>query len=721
MSGFDRIEQSLPFSRSLLAGTALTVVMASTVAPALAQTAPAPAATQMPAVTTEAERPYQEYKTDRLQSNKYTEPLLDTPQSFVVIPRVLLDEQNVTTVDQALRNVPGITIGGGEGGGAQGSQYRIRGSAGANDTYVDGIRDTFTRFGTDAFNLEGIEVGKGGSGTYNGRGTTGGFINQVSKQARLENFYAGGVSLGTDWTRRATADVNHELGFWNGAVRLNAVVHDQDVAERDDVDANRWGIAPTVAFGIGTADRLNISLFHLQENKIYDYGQPTISGRRAPVDRSNSYMFKDLNTDETDSTALTAKYEHDFDDMATLRSVGRYSYNTRYAIVTPPRNGNIPANTVTHNPTGRDIEATLLINQTDIVTRFKSEGGQVGLTLNGGLEVSRESYDTQSLSFAPTAPVDRLFNPNTGLAYFPAVNLGNLTETLAHGTAGFGFGTLSFGEYLDFIGGARIDRYNTHTSVFAAGTQQTSTAKRTDVEPSWRLGVVGKPVDYGSIYFTYSTSFNPSAEEVAITTGTDTTPPETNSTYEFGTKWEVLDRKLALTGAVFWIDKNNARSGTDPITGDTANLGKTRTKGAELGATGYLMENWQVFANYSYLNAKILESATAAERGKNVNNVPRHAFSIWSTYDTPFYGIQVGAGVQFVGHRHLTNANTGLEDGAYAIFDAMVSYPVTDNIKVQLNGYNLGNTDYIASAHAGGAHYIPGAGRSAILSTSFKF
>ena len=133
------------------------------------------------------------------------------------------------------------------------------------------------------------------------------------------------------------------------------------------------------------------------------------------------------------------------------------------------------------------------------------------------------------------------------------------------------------------------------------------------------------------------------------------------------------------------------------------------------------MQNWRIFANYAYLDARILESATAAEVGKTVNNVPRHAFSIWSTYDTPYYGIQVGAGVQFVGHRHLTNSNTGLEDGAYVLFDAMVAYPVTDNIKVQLNGYNLGNTDYIATAHAGGAHYTPGPGRSAILSTAFKF
>src|SRR5262249_40383065 len=158
----DAVGSALP--RRLLATTALGVVLSSAGAGAvLAQTQPAPAATQMPGVTTEAERPYQQYKTERLQSNKYTEPPLATPQSFTIIPRVLMDEQATTTVDQALRNVPGITIGAGEAGGAQGSQYRIRGIAGANDTYVDGVRDTFTRFSTDSFNLEGIEVGKGGS------------------------------------------------------------------------------------------------------------------------------------------------------------------------------------------------------------------------------------------------------------------------------------------------------------------------------------------------------------------------------------------------------------------------------------------------------------------------------------------------------------------------------------------------------------------------------
>lgn len=704
------------FAGALLAGTALGALLAA--APAGAQTTAEP--TQMPAVTSEAEKPYQQYKTERLQSNKFTEPLLDTPQSFTVIPRVLMDEQNTTTVREALRNVPGITIGAGEGGGAQGDQFRIRGLAGANDTYVDGIRDTFTRFSTDSFAIEGIEVGKGGSGAYNGRGTTGGYINQVSKAPRLENTYAGTLSLGTDMTRRATADVNHELGAWNGAVRLNAVVHENETAERDVIDTNRWGISPSLAFGIGTENRLNVNLFHLSENKISDYGLPTVNGRRAPVDRSNWYGFRNLDTDETDSTALTAKYEHDFDDMATVRSVGRYSYNTRYAIVTPPRNPNVAANTVTHNPTGRDVESTLLVNQTDVVSRFKSEGGGVQLTLNAGMEVSRESYDTQLLSFSPTAPTDALFNPNPDLPYRPAVNLGNLTETLAHGQAGFGFGTLSFADVIDFTAGLRYDRYSTHSSVYAQGTAPTSSQKRVDTEPSYKIGVVGKPLPYGSVYFTYSTSFNPSAEEVAITATTDSTPPETNSTYEFGTKWDVLDRKLSLTSAAFWIEKNNARSGTDPITGDTANVGKARVRGFEMGATGYLMKDWQIFTGYTYLDSKILNSATAAEVGKRLYNVPTHSLSLWSTYETP-WNVQVGFGAQFVGHRHLTNANTGLEAEAYVLFDAMVAYHVTENIDVRLNGYNLGNEDYIASAHAGGAHYIPGAGRSAILSTSLKF
>ncbi len=720
-TSMNQLAARAPLSRALLAGTALGLVMAATAAPARAQSAgSAGQPTQMPAVTTEADKPYQEYKTERLQSNKFTEPLLDTPQSFTVVPRVLMDQQQTTTVDQALRNVPGITIGAGEGGAPQGSQYRLRGFAGANDTYVDGIRDTFTRFSTDSFALDAVEVGKGGSGTYNGRGTTGGFINQVTKAPRLENFYSGTLGIGTDMTKRATADVNHQTGFWNGAVRLNAVVHENETAGRDVVDTNRWGIAPSVAFGIGTEDRLNISLFHLSENKISDYGHPTLNGRRAPVDRENWYGFRNLNTDEVDSTALTVKYEHDFDDMATVRSVGRYSYNTRYAIVTPPRNPNATANTVQHNPTGRDIESTLLINQTDVVTRFKSDGGGVQLTLNAGVEVSRESYDTQLLTFTPTPALDRLFNPDPDARYFPAVNLGNLTETLAHGQAGYGFGTLSFGDLIDFTAGMRYDRYAAHSSVFALGSQPVSSAKRVDKEPSYKVAVLGKPVPYGSVYFSYSTSFNPSAEEVAITTTTDSTPPERNRTYEFGTKWEVFDRKLALNAAAFWIDKTNARSGTDPITGDTANVGAARVRGMEVGAAGYVMDRWQVFAGYTYLDSEIRKSATAAEIGKRLNNVPTHSFSLWSTYDTP-WDVQLGFGLQYVGHRHFTNANTGLEDPGYVLVDAMVAYHVTENIDLRLNGYNLGNADYIYSAHAGGAHYIPGPGRSALLSTSFKF
>ena len=151
-----------------------------------------------------------------------------------------------------------------------------------------------------------------------------------------------------------------------------------------------------------------------------------------------------------------------------------------------------------------------------------------------------------------------------------------------------------------------------------------------------------------------------------------------------------------------------------------ASLGSQRVRGMEIGATGYLMENWQIFTGYTYLDNRTTASANANEVGKRIFNVPTHSFSLWSTYETP-WNVQVGFGAQYVGHRQLTAANTGLEADASLLIDAMVAYHVTENVDLRLNGYNLTNEFYIANAHAGGAHYVPGPGRSALLTASFKF
>jgi catecholate siderophore receptor len=200
------------------------------------------------------------------QSNRYTAPLADTPHSIMVIPPQVLDQTGVVTFQEALRTIPGITMGSGEGGASAGDRPFIRGIDSTNDIFVDGVRDSGSTT-REVFNTEQIEVSRGPGGAFTGRGSTGGNINIVSKSPRPENFANAGVTLGADNTQRVTGDVNYYFG--NGAaLRINGMHHDAGVAGRDDVELHRWGIAPSLAFGLGSDTRTTLYYYHLTTDDV---------------------------------------------------------------------------------------------------------------------------------------------------------------------------------------------------------------------------------------------------------------------------------------------------------------------------------------------------------------------------------------------------------------------------------------------------------------------
>ena len=196
--------------------------------------------------------------------------------------------------------------------------------------------------------------------------------------------------------------------------------------------------------------------------------------------------------------------------------------------------------------------------------------------------------------------------------------------------------------------------------------------------------------------------------------------PEKNVTYEIGTKWDVFGERLSLSGALFRIEKLNARTEDPANAGDVvATEGKQRIDGVELGFAGSITPQWKVIGGYTFMQSEVLKSANPLEVGNDIGNTPDHTFSLWTTYVTP-WKIEVGYGVQFVSDRKISNTNVQ-ENPGYWLHDAMISYPLTENVDIQLNVLNIFNKEYFDRLHAGGAHGIPGAGRTALLSTNFKF
>lgn len=685
------------------------------------------------------------YKPERLQSPKVTQPLRDVAKTITVIPAEVMKDQNATNLRDVLRNVPGISMQAGEGGGGPaGDNLSIRGFSARSDIFVDGMRDTAGGgYSRDPFNFEQVEVTKGPSSTTTGRGSTGGSINIVTKNPNLDNAYNLMLGGGTDEYFRGTFDVNQQIPNLNGvAVRLNGLYHTQLIPGRDYVENERWGIAPSVAFGLGTDTRFTLNYMHLDQDNVPDYGIPWVARTstnpqlppgRPPVGYDSYYGNLNRDYEETVTDIITGTFEHDFNENLKLRSTLRYGRNDRDSITTAPRFVNVNTSPILNQQfQSRDQVDDAIYSQTDL--RWDFNTGSVEHQLVGGLEFGRE----ESINYG-RSPI----NPFTGLPaavpqtnlWFPnpfgmpsvAVRNGSFTETTSDTAALYLFDTVTFNKHWEFSGGLRWDSYDTdYTSRTTAGV--VTPLQRDDSMLSYQAALTYKPVEEGSIYLSYGTSFNPSTENltyIAAPTPTNNTlslfqaDPEENETIELGAKWEFFDEKLLLSTAVFRTEKTNART-TDPADPTVVTLtGEQVIKGFEFGATGKITENWSITGGYTYLSGEVKSSAVAAENGADLSNTPENSFSVWTDYVLPA-GFNVGAGAQFVDSR-FNNNNPGTRQTApsFTIFNAMVGYQATENLSLQLNVNNLTDEDYID--RVGGGHFVPGAGRSAVLSATMTF
>ncbi|HLS87725.1 MAG TPA: TonB-dependent receptor plug domain-containing protein, partial [Burkholderiales bacterium] len=297
---------------------------------ALAQTSAEQQLPQVDVRATQAPR----YRAESSSTATRTDtPLRDVPQTVTVLPKELLQSQNAFTLQDALRNVTGITFFAGEGG-QMGDGPRLRGFDARGSIFVDGIRDKGEYF-RDTFNLEAIEVLKGASSLLYGRGSPSGVINQVTKAPGLLSRNEAGLTLGSDAFKRATADLNVPLGE-TSAVRLNAMIQDNE-SYRDFVEQRRFGVAPSVGFGIGTATEVTIGYQYLRSRDVPDYGIPQLFGEPADVSRGNFYGFPSQDYDDLDTHIATLRISHQVNEGLTLRNTLMWAKYKRDNEVTAPR------------------------------------------------------------------------------------------------------------------------------------------------------------------------------------------------------------------------------------------------------------------------------------------------------------------------------------------------------------------------------------------------
>ena len=689
------------------------------------------------------------YLADRLSTPQHTQPLVDTPQTITVVEDDLMAEQGRRTLRDAMRNITGISFQAGEGNPPGGSDaFNVRGFSARDDVFVDGIRDPGNYF-RDPFYAERIEVTKGPASAFAGRGNVGGTVNIVTRQPVLAGRISGELGVGTDNFFRGTFDVNQVVDEAAGiAVRLTAMGHSADEPGRDHVFNRRWAVAPSIGFGLDGDTSYIVNYLHLEQNDRPDAGLPNgrnpslagsgIEGRVAPVHRTNFYGYStDYRTVATDS--VTGRFEHRFSDSVTIRNTTRFARVHNDQLISSPRFvGSVttlgPATQAVGNRKPRDQVDRLFINQTSLTAKFATGG--IGHTLVIGGELVDESNENRRRLDA-NGPVTNLFDPVLQAAAPIAYN-GTRARTDVTTQSLYIFDTIELGEQWNIVAGVRHDWVKTR----ARGIDDSGTAPgfvvdftRSDSEWSGNAALVFKPSSNSSIYVAYGTAFEPGsgAEVVQLAGGNNNAPvtaanffvdPETSRAWEAGAKIDLMQDTLQLSGAVFQITRDNARTpGINP--GDPAVVldGEQRVSGFELQAVGRVTSKWNLFAGYSYLDGKVTRSNRPFEVGQRLDGTPEHSASIWTSYALAT-GFVIGGGAQHVSSRTSNIRPTATSDfvivtPSYTVFDAFAEYDITDRIGLRANVYNIGDESYFYSFASGQS--IPAAGRSATLTLTFKY
>ena len=683
-------------------------------------------------------QPAEGYKADLPAMQKLTQPLIDTPQMIEAIPRQVIEDRAATSLSDVFRNSSGISMGAGESSW-QGTNLTLRGFNARNDMYLDGMRD-FGSYTRDPFDLEEVEVLQGPSSILFGRGSTGGVINQVSKTPVLGGFVRGELAGGTDALARGTIDLNESIpSLGEGtAVRLNAMADRQDVSDRDKVRYRRYGVAPSVAFGLGTANRLVLSYLHQQEDDVPDYGLPYFRGAPAPVARANFYGFTS-DFLRTTADVGTARFEHDFSSDVTLRDQFRYAaYERRWRdmepqVITAGVTATTPLSAIQVNRAlqgGRSRE-TFLQNQMDLLANFQT--GPIEHTLAAGWEIgpesSRPTYDN-----GLGVPSTSLLAPNENQPFSGTEFARVKVSTTAFTVGAYLIDTLKFGTHWQLSGGVRWDRFESHYLAQYFGNTAATLGMPTtrqdvhqiDQQPSWRGSLVYKPVPNGTIYFDYSTSFNPSAEALSqivavrsLNTGNINLDPEENRTFELGTKWNLFGNRLQAQAAIFREEKTNARVPNPENSATNILAGDQRVDGGEVELAGLVTRDWQLTASYTYLNGKTVKTAPGGPLlNSPLFNAPRNSVAVWSTYQLP-HRLQIGGGLNYQSRRYVSlTALPYTSVPGYTVLDAMVKWRATDHIRLQVNVNNLSNKYYYDQLH--GYHIIPGEGRAALFTIAYS-
>jgi catecholate siderophore receptor len=730
------------------------------------------------------------YKVDHLQqSGKFPEPILNTPKSVTVLSKQVLEDKNATNLKQAVLSTAGVTLGTGEGGNAFGDRFFIRGFDARNDIFIDGVRDPGVSVRENFF-TEQVEILRGPASSFAGRGTAGGAINIVTKQATgTGNFYNMDTTFGTDHTKRVVLDVNQVISP-TLAVRAGGLFQDANVAGRDAITDNRnGGFVATTWTPLDTV-KVQANYIHTELTGIPDFGVPyyrpsTASTAGGPfpdfgVKRSNFYGLLNRDFYRTGQDFATVNTEVKITPDLTFSDKVRLGRSTQNYIGTLPEqpvltNPNPLLWTLSANPQSRFQQTDVVANQSEFTYKFDDALGFKHTAL-GGVEISREissidkylNLNTEVtgplVTASGTFPFTNVFAPQ--YMEFPSTGTPSLsgqpTKIAIDTTSGYVMDSANYRDVLILNGGVRYDDYNIKTSGWGSGSLANvwgSQAAEFGL-PNFNLGLTLKPAPNGSVYVAYATSSNPVGAEfdgtstaygglAAVVAGNSNQifGPEKNKAVEVGTKWELFDRHLLVTAALFQTEKENAREAVNvsstanqtascPYTGTTVSCitagAAYRVRGIDLGVGGKITDKWSVFGGLVLMQSEVTKSlapvANSALYSTNVGlplaNIAHQSFSMLSKYqltDQWELGGQAVYRSKIYGGTLLA-ANQGTSIPSYWRFDAFAEYKFDKHWTAKLFVNNIFDRRYYDALYQSAAPFVLEApGRAAYVVLSARY
>ena len=690
---------------------------------------------------------------------KGRQKLRDIPQSVTVVTERLIDDRRLDTLKEALRNTAGITFLAAEGGE---EDIRLRGLSlqSTGDIFLDGLRDPAI-YDRDTFAFDRIEVLRGSASMLFGRGSTGGAVNQVTKQPTLGERQTVDVTVGQDDYLRVVGDFSLRTGE-DQALRINAMKTDADNDGRGNA-LDKRGIAASYGFNLGGVNEVVASIYRLENENGVNYGLPFVQLPGNPADQrglidvdqtANYGLTSDYNN--SDATVATLAHTHRFSMVSELKTQVRVSEFGRDLRSGAIRFGNAglqpngqavntsnlsPNSVLTRSTHIKKQEMEVVQLQSDFTTKFDAMG--LKNTLIAGVDVSREEKTVFAARTAaqggvtltkPTTTVGTPFPTGSVDEASRVFRVNNSYDSLAYGA--FVQDAVELTPTVKVVGGIRYDNLSGEYQTFQidaanpTGPEIPADYYEMNVsEFSYRGGLLYQPTVRQSYHFSAATSFNTSGDAYSLNASNEGIDPEESVNFELGAKLDSSDGRFSTRFAVFQSTKLKERN-TDPLLPITVLTGKRRIRGFEADVAGRLTPEWEVFASYTSLPyARVLEAAPCPASGRCAQAAvgerpgdrpaltPRYSGTVFSTYQlTPAW--RLGGGMNFVGEQRPTRVAFSVP--SYVTFDLFAEYTaIPDRLVFKANLNNV--TDKLYAEQLYPAHYIPGQGRQFFLTASMMF